>query len=89
MIRLSTNGGLKVGLTERPCLSAEQRLERDLCTAIFRLSEPHLRNRSSCGELSTAFWVRECVKGATAPFLCWVGLVVSRLLSKPVGLSSG
>jgi len=26
---------------------------------------------------------------ATAPFLCWVGLVTSRLLSKPVGLSLG
>jgi len=26
---------------------------------------------------------------ATAPFLCCVGLVASRLLSKPVGLSLG
>jgi len=26
---------------------------------------------------------------ATVLFLCWIGLVASRLLSKPVGLSSG
>jgi len=39
----------------------------------------------------TSFFYMHSIRkyNATAPFLFWVGFVASRLLSKPVGLSSG